>query len=196
MTPEAAGAFAPPSSPVTQAGLRPAPVVLRALAAALDWSACVVVFYGGIYLLIRTGGPVRLQWLAPGAMMALKPVTEAFGGRSLGKLLFGLRVVDDLRRPIGPMAAITRNLDWCFGPVLATFLGSLLLHGGILAGPGALMLGALALVGLVAWVISGLVARDGRALHDRLAGSRCVRGWTLAAVRTGPHRRRRSRDPA
>jgi uncharacterized RDD family membrane protein YckC len=130
--------------------LRPAGVVARALAYALDWAIRIAVFIGVMTVIAATHGAsgglgvglsfifyFGLEWIYP-IVFELLP-----GSATPGKRVLGLQVMMDTGLPVTPSAAVTRNLLRAadFLPFLFAFgvLSMLLRHdfkriGDILAG--------------------------------------------------------------
>lgn len=189
--------YTPPESPPagrsSMTGLRSASLSARFVAMIIDYVLSAAVFYGGAWVAYLFG--VRgLGILVPTVFGLIKPICEACGGRTPGTALFGARVVGPNRRPIGPGAAIIRNLGWMLGPGIGSFLLMVLMAGGIPAGIGGVMLWTMALVGGLGWIVGCLMAcgPSRRSLHDRIAGTVVVQGWTSAAITTTRRTRRRA----
>lgn len=134
--------------------------VTRLVAYALD-AAIITVLYGvlvaaGVYVLELISGDAidtdeqGVVWLSGFALWAFAYMFAglAIAGRTLGKLLVGLKVVRRDGTPLRPRAAFVRTLTF----------------------PLSFALVGLGLVGLV-------VGRERRALHDVLAGSAVVYDW-------------------
>jgi len=160
------------------------------LAVVIDYAVTTAGISGAGWLAVMLGGGGMIALVLSLLLLLLKPICEAFGGRTPGKALLGLRVVDLQHRPIGAWLSIVRNLVWVLGPGIGSFLVWLMLLGGIPGGVGGIGLAVVAQLAGLAWFIGCLpaFARDRRAFHDRFAGTIVLHGWTIAAVRT-PKRR-------
>jgi len=191
--------YAPPESPPSEylsKGLRSASVPVRMVAIIIDYLLTAAAIYGSSWVAYLLGWRGEL-FLLPTMLVLAKPICEACGGRTPGKALLGARVVDQNRLPIGPWAAIVRNLGWVLGPGIGSFLAWVMMVGGIPAGIGGMVLSSLALIGCFCLIVSGLAAcgRSKRAFHDRLAGTFVLQGWSPAAIISSSRRRRRNARP-
>jgi uncharacterized RDD family membrane protein YckC len=113
-------------------------------------------------------------WLAFFGYVVL---AQGWAGATLGKWIFGLRVIDRYRLPPGLRAAAIRNLvlggQWLVGIVVAYSP----LSGRVLSNPWLWFSLALivALAQLAVWIEIAIKAfRRSPGLHDRLAGTRVV----------------------
>ena len=111
----------PPSGRSSMTGLRSAALSARFFAMIIDYLLSAAALYGGAWVVSVLG--VRGQGiLVPTVFMLAKPICEACGGWTPGKMLFGARVVGPNRRPIGPGASMIRNVGWVLGPGIGSFL--------------------------------------------------------------------------
>lgn len=99
-------------------------------------------------------------------MILLWAALEARWGKTLGKRLFQMRVVDVHERTPGFARALWRNTVKHWGPLVASVLTGLL--------PQSELRGALVGLALLVWLAGFALAlrKDKRALHDHLSGTR------------------------
>ena len=167
--------------------------VVRVVAYLVDWlvgviAGCLTVSAGGLVLYFASD---RGRAEAPDAAVYAFLVVSALAvplwlgitlagwsraGRSVGKLAFGLRIVDRRGRPPGLLRALIRLAVFVVESALLLLLPALLalrswLDGLSAAGTGALLLFWLA---GVAAVLPALLTRSGRTLHDLAAGTLVV----------------------
>src|SRR5262245_8394691 len=173
--------------PFPVGAVRPAGFWLRAAALLIDGVVLLPLAVAPVYAFFTAANPLLAALLSTPALV-YKPFMEWRYGATLGKMACGVRVIDHRGGRLGLGAAYLR-----FSPLLAQSGVAIVAIAGLSSPPQFRMVSGFLGLGLVVqWgptdllgvVLNGVISIDcataaftsgKRAIHDMLAGSRCVR---------------------